>query len=242
MSYKLKDPISLKDFVEMVVARIHGQGAVAKIDNNGIRFPDKVTSFKVGDKTHQQGKGYVSRAGKKITFAEDCERWDGAKNLIYEAFSENELRLYVRLIKGDLYPVDETDFQDGKARRAFESNNQEYSEHSEQIGQPVYLEQQTAMDWLEAQFPPEEPFSPKDKRGRPTTNDYDAFEKTLRSQTERLGGDEWIAQKTNAELAKRTRKWMGKDPNISNDGIPGQRAAADRIAKMRTRGKIPPKA
>lgn len=80
----------------------------------------------------------------------------------------------------------------------------------------------------------------QDKRGRPSKNDYEAFEAIIKSQADRLG-DDWFALKTNAALAEQTRKWMAADLDISDDVIPKQRMAEKRIATMRKEGRLPPR-
>ncbi len=230
--------ISLPDLVEMVVAQLYGQDAIAEIDKieNG-----EVTSFQLDGETLQQRSMYVIRAGVKIPYIEDGQRWDGVTEQIRLALSSGKLTAYVDTKSNQEQPIPKSYWMDEvPASLTVYSGAFRSSPKPEFEDCSVYVGQKVAVDWIAALNPPEESSASKDKRGRPSTKDYEAFEETLKRHAVRLGSA-WIALKTNAELAEQTRKWMNADLDISNDVIPGQRMAETRISAMRVEGRIPPK-
>ena len=115
--------------------------------------------------TYSQRPMYVIRAGKNILSTEDDERWDGARVLIQDALSKNELPADVLLSNGVLAPVKGNYWHGEDAWQVFETDNLENSEQSEQNGRPVYLDREAAMKWLNALCPPAAPPIPNNRRG-----------------------------------------------------------------------------
>jgi hypothetical protein len=100
-------------------------------------------------KTYQQRKEYVFRAGKKISFKEDAERWNGAKEKIQAALSNVELTAHTTTGADMEYAVPKEYWQGEDAWRVLETGNLENPNPTELADRPVYLGQQAAMDWLE---------------------------------------------------------------------------------------------
>jgi len=231
-----KGSISLPELVEMVVAELYGQDAIAEIDSVE---DGEITSFEMEGQTYQQRTMYVYRAGEKVSAFEDAQRWDCVTEKIRVALSRGELPVSITTSSNQEWSIPKDYWMDEvPASLTVHSGALKNSPKPEFEDCTAYVEMGEAQKWVAALNPPEESPTSKGKRGRPITIEYEVFEETLNIHAKALGGDEWIARKTNAELAKQTRQWMGKDPSISNDGIPKQRMAEMRIAMMRTEGRL----
>lgn len=150
MLFVPKGSISLPDVVEIVVARCHGQDAIAAYE--GMGHSGKETTFetrKGSGKFGQQRPMYVVRAGKKILFTKEAERWDGAKNQIQAALSKDQLTARTTTESGKEYDVPKEYWHGEDAWRVFETGNLENPESSELAGRPVYLDRASAMGWVE---------------------------------------------------------------------------------------------
>lgn len=237
MHFVQKDTISIADIVEKVVAELHGENAIAEIDN--VRTAKEGTTFEMDGITYNQRTRYLVRAGEEISELEDAERWDGAAETIRLALSEGEITAYVTtkqnsekiipkaywaeaipaslsILKGILAMPPEQDFADCS----------------------VYVQISELNKWLVLPNPEMIDDTKTKALGRPISNNYAEFEQTLLRNMKRLGGD-WTLGKSNAEIAMQTQIWMLKIPNVTEAEVPGDRAAKEWISIMRKEQRIP---
>ena len=80
------ESISYNNLVELAVKQRHGSDAIAELTN------------------HEDGT--VERAGKRIDYFENCERWDSAKDTIIQACYAGELVAYVCNESGTVKKID----------------------------------------------------------------------------------------------------------------------------------------
>ena len=71
--FALKDEITLPDLVEKVVARLHGQGAIAEIERHGYGGEETETSFQINDKLEDASPAIKEAVA--IKRAESAESW-----------------------------------------------------------------------------------------------------------------------------------------------------------------------
>ncbi len=156
MPSKPKDSISIPDLVGMVVAKLHGQDAIAELEkvSEGEQKGElkitygKVTSFQDNKETIEQREEYVFRAGKKISTTEDGKRWNEAKKKIQDALLSEILKAHAMTKYGTEWAIGGDYWQDIGVFMVFETGNLENSDLTELADRHVYLGRVAAMDWL----------------------------------------------------------------------------------------------
>lgn len=148
----------MPDLVEIVVAKRHGQDAIAAYEGighsgkeNTLRRATRKEKFQKNKdgKFPRQRPMHIVRGGKKIPYAKESKRWTEAREQILTALSKGELVAFVRLTNGTYTPVDKDYWQGEDAWRALENGIMEKPEFKEQADRPVYLEHGEVVAWLE---------------------------------------------------------------------------------------------
>ena len=238
MHFVPKDTTCIADIVEMVVAELHGENAIAEIDN--VRTAEEGTSSEMDGVTYNQRTRYLVCAGEEISELEDAERWDGAAETIRQALSLGGLTAYV-LAKNNLEQPIPKPYWDQEVIPSItiHRGTLQNSPIPELSNSSVFVYLYDFLTWLRVLVNPGEQ-KPDKTRGRPHI-DPRRFKKILNIKSSEFGGDKWISRQTNQKLAEQTIIWMGNDPTISDQETPKLRAAEGWIATMRENKEIPSK-